>query len=194
MTASQLKLPFGCVRNSNLFSNHWLEHRLSLEPEWQAKRDAALRCLEIIEALWKEQAHRVSLYESEQPLEEAFIQPVLRALGWPLLYQAFVDGRKPDYALFLEHAAFDAALNAGRKSPEFWPHAAIVADAKAWDISLDRPMTRDAQREFPPQQIEWYLDRTHLDFGVLTNGRLWRLSPRLRAPFQPRFEHISNSI
>lgn len=33
------------------------------------------------------------------------------------------------YALFLTDDALHAALKAGRTSPNFWPHAAAVADA-----------------------------------------------------------------
>ena len=40
----------------------------------------------------------------------------------------------------------------------------------------------------PPQQIEWYLDRSHLDYGILTNGRLWRLVPREYSGQQRRFQ------
>lgn len=38
----QLSLPFGPIRNSEFLSNHWLEHRLPLEPEWQALQDRAI--------------------------------------------------------------------------------------------------------------------------------------------------------
>ena len=44
------------------------------------------------------------------------------------------------------------------------------------------------KREYPPQQIEWYLDRSHLDYGILTNGRLWRLVPREYSGQQRRFQ------
>jgi hypothetical protein len=69
-------------------------------------------------------------------------------------------------------------FQAGRKSPDFWTYPTIVADSKAWHVSLDRPSIIENQREYPPQQIEWYLDRSRLDFGILTNGKLWRLIPR----------------
>jgi hypothetical protein len=45
-----------------------------------------------------------------------------------------------------------------------------------------------SQREYPPEQIEWYLDRSRLDWGILTNGRLWRLVPRELDPQQRRFQ------
>jgi hypothetical protein len=36
---------FGPLFNSGLFSSHWLEHRLCLEPEWRELKDAAKECL-----------------------------------------------------------------------------------------------------------------------------------------------------
>ncbi len=184
----QAELSFGPVHNFGLFSSHWLEHRLELEPEWRELRDEADDVLQRLAELWKVQRNRVERYGDEQGLEEGLIQPVLRALGWQLKYQTFVQGREPDYALFLDDAALDAALEAGRNSPDFWTPAKVVADAKAWHVSLDRPVRVQNQREYPPQQIEWYLERTHLDWGMLTNGKLWRLVPRVLGPHQRRFQ------
>ena len=82
----------------------------------------------------------------------------------------------------------EAALDVDHKSPEFWKPAAVVADAKAWDVPLNRPTTVNNTREYPPQQIERYLDRSRLDFGILTNGWLWRLVPREHQPQQRRFQ------
>lgn len=36
--------------------------------------------------------------------------------------------------------------------------------------------------------MEWYLDRSRLPFGILTNGNQWRLIPRERFPYQGRFD------
>ena len=65
---------------------------------------------------------------SSRRFEQGFIQPVL---GWKINYQTFLRGRRPDYALFLTDDALDAALAAGRQTPEFWHHPVMVADAKA---------------------------------------------------------------
>jgi hypothetical protein len=73
-------------------------------------------------------------------------------------------------------------------TPEFWSYPALVADSKAWHISLDRPISIGNRREYPPEQIEWYLDRSRLPYGILTNGRVWRLVPRELEPDQPRFQ------
>jgi hypothetical protein len=184
----QPQLPFSPVHNVGLFSSHWLENRLRDEPEWQELRDQARDILRRLAVLWKVQRNRVERYGDEQGLEEGFIQPVLRELGWKLKYQTYLQGREPDYALFLDDTALDAALAAGRTVPAFWETAVVVADSKAWDLSLDRPNRLGGKREYPPEQIEWYLDRSRLNWGILTNGKLWRLIPRELTPQQRRFQ------
>ena len=188
MRNEQKVFPFTPFRNSNLFSNHWLEHRLPLEPEWQEQRENANQALARLEDIWKLQQTRVEKYGDEQGLEDAFILPVLKALGWKVKYQTFLRGGKPDYALFLTDPDYDAALNAGRNSPDFWKYPKLLADAKAWHVNLDRPTRVGNQREYPPEQIERYLQHSSLDWAILTNGRLWRLIPRTLGAYQPRFQ------
>jgi hypothetical protein len=188
MLTEQLSLPLGALRNRALFSGHWLENRLALEPEWAELRDEARGVLDSLSDLWRVQRGRVEHYGDEQGLEQAFIQPVLERLGWKLKYQTYLQGRKPDYALFVSDEALDAALASGRNSPDFWKYPTLVADAKAWHISLDRPNTVNNKREYPPEQIESYLNLSRLDFGVLTNGKLWRLVPREYNLQQRRFQ------
>lgn len=161
---------------------------MPLEPEWEEQRTAALECLKHLIALWRVEASRVELYGNEAGLEEKLIQPVFTSLGWHLKYQTYLNRREPDYALFLTDDSLHSALSAGRTSPDFWSHAAAVADAKAWHISLDRPIGKGANREYPPEQIEWYLNHSLRNYGILTNGRLWRLVPRMLGPTKPRFQ------
>jgi hypothetical protein len=185
---SRHNFQFGALFNNGLFSSHWLENRLPSEPEWKELREEAQAALKKLAVLWSVQKNRVELYEDEQGLEQAFIQPVLDTLGWKLKYQTFLQSRKPDYALFLDDVSLEAALNAGRKSPDFWKHPVILADAKAWHIRLDRPLFVNGRKEYPPEQIEWYLNHSHLDFAILTNGKLWRLIPRNYEIYHRRFE------
>jgi hypothetical protein len=96
----QLLLPLYPLVNKNFLSSHWLEHRLSLEPEWKEYRSAAQEVLARLLSLWRVEKDRVARYGDEAGLEEKFIQPVFDILGWKLKYQAYLDGREPDYALF----------------------------------------------------------------------------------------------
>ena len=187
-TSRQKEFAFGAVRNSGLLSTHWLSHRLRLEPEWTERRADAMSALADMATLWKKQRGRVAKFDSEASLEYAFIQPVFEILGWTLDYQTVLQGRAPDYALFLSSEDFDRALEVGKSHPDYWAYPAVVADAKAWQLSLDRRNQSTSKREFPPQQIEWYIDRSRLPFGILTNGEQWRLIPRERLPFQGRFD------
>jgi hypothetical protein len=109
-------------------------------------------------------------------------------LGWELIYRTHLRGRGPDYALFPSDTPLDAALQAGRLNPDFWKHPVVLADAKAWHVALDRPTITAQQREYPPEQIEWYLNNSFVPYAILTNGRIWRLIPRQHDPGQPRFQ------
>ena len=184
----QVNLPLSPVHNRDFLSNHWLQHRLPIEPEWRENEDLAKEVLDRLLALWQAEKNRVELYGDEAGLEEKFIQPVFQILGWHLKYQTYLNRREPDYALFLSDDDLTAAISAGRTNPDFWEHVAVVADAKAWHVSLDRPTRDGGTREYPPEQIEWYLNYSLRDFGILTNGRLWRLVPRVLGPAKPRFQ------
>lgn len=179
---------FSHIHNRGVFSAHWLEHRLEPEPDWKERADEAADALTTLAQLWAVEKKRVDRYGNEQGLEVGFIQPVMKVLGWKLKYQTHLHGREPDYALFLTDADLDAARGVEHTSAAFWTPAAVVADAKKWDLPLDKKLGASGKKEYPPEQIEWYLDRSRKDFGILTNGKLWRLVPRELGPHQRRFQ------
>jgi hypothetical protein len=81
-------------------------------------------------AFWRVKRDRVEHYGNEAGLEHAFIQPVLESLGWHLKYQTFLQGRKPDYALFTADSTLGKSLRAGHDSADFWKQPVVVADAR----------------------------------------------------------------
>jgi hypothetical protein len=89
----QLPLPFGPIINKEFLSNHWLEHRLPLEPEWSEFQEAAKVAAEKLLLLWNKEKSRAPLYGDEAGLEEKFIQPVFEILGWHTKYQTYLQGR-----------------------------------------------------------------------------------------------------
>lgn len=63
-------------RNSNLFSNHYLEKQVRESPEWREASPA--EALVAIGEIYRRKARTLENYNEAQ-LEENFIRPVLRA-------------------------------------------------------------------------------------------------------------------
>jgi len=172
--ADQLALALGPYENRKLFSDHFLEQVLPQWPEFVAADAEVL--LHDLAALWD--AERTGLMQAnEAQTEERFIKPVLQALGFVFTVQAGVPTasghRQPDYALFTDDAVRAAA--AARSGAERFRGAVAVCDAKRFDRPLDRRRVEGALSEDPVAQIIHYVAITRSRWGVLTNGRLWRL-------------------
>lgn len=123
---------------------------------------------------------------NEAETEKDLIYPVLEAIGWShLLVQQNMStsGRAdvPDALLFL-----DAERLARARGEEPWQRfqfGACVVEAKRWARPLDRASERGPATEqgVPSTQMVRYMRRAdditkgRLRWGILTNGRLWRL-------------------
>ncbi|WP_166398170.1 Eco57I restriction-modification methylase domain-containing protein [Rubrobacter marinus] len=134
--------------------------------------------------------------EKEAQTEHAWVRPVLEALG----HDAFevqpslkVPGstQTPDYVLYPSAAARDAA--GGKVLDEDAVRAAgayAVGDAKRWDRPLDVAL-KEGKDPFdnrnPSYQISFYMQHSGVEWGILTNGRLWRLYHRESAYKLDRF-------
>lgn len=172
--SDQLALALGPLVNRKLFSDHFLGERLPTWPEFSGADPG--RLLDDLTALWdRERATLASANEAQT--EERFIKPVLERLGFAFTVQAGISTasghRQPDYALFgsdIERAAADARTGSDR-----YRGAVGVCDAKRFDRPLDRRRVSGALSEDPVAQIIHYIAVTRRRWGVLTNGRLWRL-------------------
>ncbi|HEV2364405.1 MAG TPA: hypothetical protein VGS12_09455 [Caulobacteraceae bacterium] len=118
---------------------------------------------------------------NEAQTEDFIIRPVLDRLGWAnrrIVQQAAALRDVPDYTLFPDDDAFGAAAHA--PEAEKLRYAAAVAEAKAWRTSLDQRGGGAAYNETPAGQTLRYMDRAaqrsaSCRWGILTNGRNWRL-------------------
>jgi len=158
-------------RNSNLFSNHYLEKLVRISPEWrEADPSDAFRA---IKELYERKARVLENYNESQ-LEENFIRPVLRILGHHFGVQGKVSGkdRTPDYAFFPDQESLDEAE--ARPGEDYYKKAVAVGDAKSWKISLDKSRKGMGSFEMqnPSFQIDVYLRDTPPKWGILCNGRL----------------------
>jgi len=111
---------------------------------------------------------------SEASLEEELIRPILSdVLGFSYLVQPstsiFKTHRKPDYALFLTEEEKQAAKPFDGEKKLF-ANALAVADAKAWEVDLDTIG--------PASQMHDYILISNVRWGMITNGRRWRLYQR----------------
>jgi len=80
-------------------------------------------------------------------------------------------GEIPDYTFYLSYDDYKEAANASTASERF-KKAIALGEAKQWKIDLDKSAPK--QRS-PVQQIVDYLNETKVKWGILTNGKLWRL-------------------
>src|SRR5579862_993808 len=122
---------------------------------------------------------------NEAETEKELIFPLLTAIGWRhvLPQQNLAAGGRqdvPDGLMFGDARAYDLA--AGESAPwKRFQHGLCVLESKRWNRPLDREDRRPGEDGVPSTQMLRYLRRIddvtegRLRWGVLTNGRLWRL-------------------
>ena len=170
------------VKNQSLFSNYYLDSLIIEQPQWADTPNiesdyAAIK--ELFDAIAPN-----AEYLNEPQTEEQFIRPLLRKLGHVFEVQPSLQTsqgtKRPDYAFFASGHIHDAA-QPHINTNQFFNTALAVGDAKKWSRNLDRK-TQDGGDSFnnqnPNYQIDFYLRGADKDWGILTNGRQWRLYHR----------------
>ncbi|RRR69980.1 MAG: hypothetical protein EI684_14215 [Candidatus Viridilinea halotolerans] len=194
MTPSQLALATQVHRNQQLFSDYYLNYILPRSGDWRALTDRAALLLQEVQTIWA--AFVPSANEAQT--EDGLIKPVLQALGHTFEVQAALrtpDGtKKPDYVFYRDAAARDA-LKGAMLDDALPSHGCFaVGDAKYWDRPLDmtlRVKSGDAfNNKNPAFQIHFYMQHSGAEWGILTNGRLWRLYHKETAHKLDRFYEI----
>ncbi|MFM9158854.1 MAG: restriction endonuclease, partial [Dolichospermum sp.] len=124
---------------------------------------------------------------NESQTEEEFIKPALEILGFKYIPQVITHGKgrsqRPDYALFSNTETRDIAYTLQTNETAFYNQVLAIAEAKYWERQLSKVSANDQRdifkNENPSFQISSYLTGTNVDWGILTNGREWRLYYRL---------------
>ncbi len=127
-----------------------------------------------------------------------FTLEVLRELG----HDAFATqpslavpggAQEPDYVFYWDAAARDADKGMTLDEERLSGRAYAVGDAKRWDRPLDVAL-KEGKRVFdnqnPSYQISFYMQHAGMEWGILTNGRLWRLYHRSNAYKLDRFYEV----
>jgi hypothetical protein len=182
MPDSQLSLHLPAHQNRQLFSDHYLNEILPTQAGWRALAAPAATALADITGIFD----RFVPSENERQTEDNLVCPVLHALGHTFEVQAPLktsDGTKvPDYVFYRDDAALAAHKNQVLTEAVAGDGAFAVGDAKYWNRPLDiavRTKGADAlSNKNPSFQIYFYMLHSGVEWGILTNGRLWRLYHR----------------
>ena len=172
----------GAVKNQSLFSNYYLDSLIVQQLQWVGTPNigsdyaAIKRCFDAIAPN--------AAYLNEAQTEHEFIQPLLEQLGHTFEVQPALHTsqgiKRPDYTFFPSRDAHNAAQSQVNTN-QFFRTALGIGDAKAWSRNLDRK-TQNGGDPFnnhnPNYQIDFYLRGADKDWGILTNGRQWRLYHR----------------
>jgi hypothetical protein len=172
------------VFQGSLFSSDFLRESISGRPDWANFDDAAVEALRL-DLLRIFDRFPTAQSPNESQTEDDLIWPILTRLGWAesLRQQNLAPrGREdvPDGLLFKD----DAAKQQANTFPEEWRRyefGLAVVESKRWARPLDRRSGRRGEETAPSTQMLRYLRRVEdlttgkLRWGMLTNGRQWRL-------------------
>ncbi|NOT79383.1 MAG: N-6 DNA methylase [Bacteriovoracaceae bacterium] len=177
--------------NVGLFSDPFLEDRLpNLEEYYKHPSTKFLndywnidesnshkfnRAFQEIMDLWNDLDQNVSKFcNNEEQLRNKWIDKIFETLGWTVDVEVASSQHGitnfPDYVLF-------ASKEDWKKSKDLtgahkFKKAIAVADAKDWGVSLDG---KGLTNKNPSFQIVNYLKQTDKNWGILTDGKYWRI-------------------
>lgn len=130
--------------------------------------------------------------QNEHQFEDDFISKVLEILGWHTIRQEekIIQGKleKPDFLLFSSKEAkksYEKIPKSSRPSSNSFIN--VILESKAYNVAIDNKKVKDN----PHFQILRYLSNLKLDFGFLTNGRLWRFYDNSKLSSQKIFYEIN---
>ena len=165
----------------NLFSYHFLKERLPREdPRWRRDEARNSETFQKIKDLYRRvgPAKKEQYQRNEANLEKDFIRPILDVLGHSYdvqesIHFTYRGTERPDYTLFPSEEVRQAAEG---DSKRYLTAVIALAEAKAWDLELDKTAkVGPARYANPSLQINNYLRDANITWGILTNGRKWRL-------------------
>lgn len=173
------------MATGTLFTEDFLAEGITGSAAWGDLPDGEVQdALDRIRAIFEAVPNPTSLNEAQT--QHRIIEPILSVLGWAgaLDVQTNLERRGrahvPDYSFYATPDAFGASQSADGFDSRL-QHAVAIGDAKAWAIGLEQSGGGAASGETPSSQLIRYLTRAEtisnraVRWGILTNGRQWRL-------------------
>jgi len=167
-------------KNWGLFSDYYLSDIVPTLDEWKDDNELFAHARVLRDELRSRLSSIQAEALSEAQLEDTWVKYVLEKLGhyWSVQVQIRYREkgyRKPDY-VFTKTQVEANALTSDIYTPAQIAHALALGDAKRWGTPLDQSSGKDKQN--PSEQIDEYLRYSELSWGILTDGRIWRLYHR----------------
>lgn len=162
---------FHFLRN-NLFTSYTLEVDFPQIYDFEGNKDQAKKALDSIKAIYNKEKF---ISQNEHQFEDDFISEVLEILGWSFIRQEekIIQGKleKPDFLLFTNQDSKNTYLQIAKEQRTANnEHFSVIAESKAYKVEIDNKKIKDN----PHFQILRYLSNLKKDYGILTNGRIWR--------------------
>jgi hypothetical protein len=135
-------------------------------------------------AALKKRFKKLNTHANEAQIEYDWIRPILQDLGHTFEVQASLkvpgSTQRPDYIFYASEEQQQANRNKELDDQAASHGAIAVGDAKQWDQPLDQTRKRTGDsaslsNKNPSFQIFFYMLHSKLPWGILTNGRKWRL-------------------
>ncbi|WP_440765327.1 Eco57I restriction-modification methylase domain-containing protein [Natronorubrum sp. DTA7] len=177
---SQATLSERPYANSNLFSGHYLDERIHDREEWDCDEEAGEAMTEL-QALYELESGLVDGYK-EDSLIDNWIDEVLDVLGFGTNVETTLPGGGGyvDVLLFEDTESRRGAAEvylSSEDTTDLFDRGIGLVEAKQWDADFSKRFSEQRPYRNASHQIKHYLERTpeSIQWGVLTNGRKWRL-------------------
>ena len=166
--------------NANLFSGHYLDERVQERNEWDCD-DAAHEAMDDLQTLYELEGSLVEGY-GEDALIDNWIDEVLDVLGFGTQEEVTL----PNGGGFVDELLFETPT-ARRDAAEVYldtedttdlfERGVGIVEAKQWDAAFTIQFSEQRPYRNASHQTKHYLENTppNIQWGVLTNGRKWRL-------------------
>ena len=173
-----------------LFTNYFLEKGILHTAAWQDLEKLPNADLDAFRAEALALLEKAANFHTinEASTEQELIRPLFELLGWvDYLPQQGSDHNEdiPDHLLFGDTESKSRA--AAKPGPNRYPDALAVAESKRYGLPLDARADQ-GKASSPHAQILRYLATADINsdgrirWGILTNGRVWRLYDRRALP------------
>lgn len=145
-------------------------------PEWNESRIDEVR--RQLEELLEKREPEIEAGMDELQTQYYWVSPVLRALGYTFSVAELSpdSDARPDFTLFYNADDFRTAVNR-RGDREFFSQSLGVLRCYSWNLELTDIQLAEGPGD-PGYEVDRLIRASGVNWGILTNGRVWRLYHR----------------